>query len=304
MAHHHAHDHGHEHPHGTVAPSSAGALRLAFFINLAFTGVEVVGGLWTGSIAVLTDAFHDAGDCLVLGAAWYLQHVALKGRDAHYSYGYGRFSMLGGWLTSLVLIAGALFMLTVSVPRLWAPAMPDTVGMFGIAVFGLIMNALAAWKLHGGTSLNEQGAYLHLLEDVFGWAAVLVGAIVIHYTGWVVVDPLLSIGISAFILVNAIRTLRKGTGILMQQIPPNIDPEAIRTRLLKIPMVTDLHDQHMWTLDGNFVVHTVHLVVETTDLGQALNIKARAREELLAAGVQHATIELEMPGEHCGLKDH
>ncbi len=94
----HVHDHS-DHPHGHVHAAGAVALRTAFFINLAFTVVELVGGWWTGSIAVLTDAMHDAGDCLVLGAAWYLQRVALKGRDAHYSYGYGRYSMLGGWLT-------------------------------------------------------------------------------------------------------------------------------------------------------------------------------------------------------------
>ncbi|MBP7515992.1 MAG: cation transporter, partial [Flavobacteriales bacterium] len=104
----HAHPHTHgDHTHEHVGVTSIHALRLAFFVNLAFTLVEVAGGWWTGSIAVLTDAFHDTGDCLVLGTAWYLQRVAMKGRDAHYSYGYGRYSMLGGWLTSVVLIAGA-----------------------------------------------------------------------------------------------------------------------------------------------------------------------------------------------------
>ena len=121
MAHVHVHDHAghhqHEHPHGHVNTAGARALRTAFFINLAFTLVEVAGGLWTHSIAVLTDALHDAGDCLVLGTAWYLQRVALRGRDAHYSYGYGRYSMLGGWLTSVVLIIGAVLMLGVSIQR-------------------------------------------------------------------------------------------------------------------------------------------------------------------------------------------
>lgn len=311
MAHAHHHDHdGHEHAHhaghhhGHVDARSAAGLRLAFFINLAFTGVEVIGGWWTGSIAVLTDALHDAGDCLVLGTAWYLQRVALKGRDAHYSYGYGRYSMLGGWLTSVVLIVGALVMLWVSVPELWAERTPDTVGMMGIAVFGLIMNGLAAWKLHGGGTLNERGAYLHLLEDVLGWAAVLVGGALMYFTGWSFVDPLLSIGISLFILFNAVGTFRRGTGVLMQEVPPDIDLNAARERLLAIPHVSDLHDQHTWTLDGSFNVHTVHIVVADVGHQEALAIKSRARDELNAIGIHHATIELEWAGEECGLQHH
>ena len=305
MPHDHAHSHaGHhhhpEHPHGHVHAAGAASLRVAFFINLAFTLVEVAGGWWTGSIAVLTDALHDAGDCLVLGTAWYLQRVAMKGRDSHYSYGYGRYSMLGGWLTSVVLVVGALAMLVITVPKLWAPQLPHTEGMVLIALFGLLMNGLAAWKLHAGNTMNERGAYLHLLEDVLGWAAVLVGAIIIHLTGWAIVDPLLSVGISLFILFNAMGTLRKGTGILMQQIPPGIDAEAVRDRLLAIPQVTDLHDQHTWTLDGSFVVHTVHVVVGQVDLPQALTIKAEARRTLQELGIHHATIELEWDEEDCG----
>ena len=300
---HAGHDlHGHDHGHGHAA--GAASLRVAFFINLAFTVVEAVGGWWTGSIAVLTDALHDAGDCLVLGTAWWLQRVAMKGRDAQYSYGYGRYSMLGGWLTSVVLMVGAGAMLVLSVPRLWAPELPHTTGMMGIAVFGLLMNGLAAWKLHGGGSLNERGAYLHLLEDVLGWAAVLVGAVIMYFTGWAIVDPLMSVGIGVFILWNAVSTLRKGTGILMQEIPAGIDMQAIRTRLMTIPNVRDLHDQHTWTLDGNLVVHTVHVVVADVDLLQARGIKAQARAELKALGIHHATIELEWADEHCGLEHH
>ena len=300
-----AHSHDHEgHSHGHIAPGSVNALRIAFFINVAFTIIEVIGGWWTESIAVLTDAMHDAGDSLVLGTAWYLQGVAMKGRDAEYSYGYGRYSMLGGWLTSLVLIVGALFMFGFSVPRLWQPHVPHTLGMIGIAVFGLAMNGFAAWKLHAGGTLNERGAYLHLLEDVLGWAAVLVGGILIHYTGWAVVDPLLSMAISVYILVNAIGTLKKGTGILMQKDPAGIDAQAVRTRLMAIPHVEDLHDQHTWTLDGSFIVHTVHLVVSEEGLREALVIKNEARQALKALGINHATIELERADEHCDLEHH
>jgi len=303
-AHAHAHDHaGHEHTHGEPSMASAIALRTAFYINIAFTIIEAVGGWWTGSIAVITDAMHDGGDCLVLGAAWWLQRVAMKGRDARYSYGYGRYSMLGGWLTALVLIAGALGMLFFSIPRLWDNELPDTPGMIGIAIFGLAMNGFAAWKLHGGETLNERGAYLHLLEDVLGWAAVLVGAVIMYFTGFAWIDPLMSIGISLFILYNAFGTLRNGTAILMQAQPHRIHAEELEAELKQIPGVAELHDQHTWTLDGSFMIHTVHIVLGDVDATRASEIKILARNKLKTLGIHHATIELEWPGEHCSMEE-
>lgn len=310
MPHAHTHDHAHGHAthaghsHGVAEPKSVNALRLAFFVNLAFTIVEAVGGWWTESLAVLTDALHDAGDCLVLGVAWWLQRVAMKGRDAQNSYGYGRYSMLGGWLTSVALVVGALAMLVVTIPHLWHTHLPDATGMMVIAVFGLAMNGFAAWKLHGGHSLNERGAYLHLLEDVLGWAAVLVGAIVIRFTGWAFVDPLMGIGISIFILYNAIGTLRTGTRILMQEVPAGIDLGKVHEQLLAIGNVVDVHDQHIWSLDGTYTIHTVHLVVEANDLVGVRSIKEKARHVLTEAGIQHATIELEWADEPCALEHH
>ncbi|MCW5900044.1 MAG: cation transporter [Flavobacteriales bacterium] len=290
----------HQHAHGTTPPPppSVVALRTAFFLNLAFTVVEAIGGWLTNSIAVLTDAVHDLGDCLVLGAAWYLQGVATRGRDIRYSYGYARYSMLGGWLASVILIVGAVFMFTVSIPRLFAPVEPHSTGMMAIAVFGLLMNGLAAWRLHGGRTLNERGAYLHLLEDVLGWAAVLVGAIVIHFTGWAVVDPLLAMGISAYILVNAMGTLRKGTAILMQAQPHGVAAASVEAALLAIPGVRALTDAHTWSLDGEYVVASVHLEVATGSLEESHAIKELARHALHELGVHHATIELQWPGEH------
>jgi cobalt-zinc-cadmium efflux system protein len=298
--HHHAHGAGPGHHH----TASEKALRTAFLINAAFTVVEAAGGWWTHSIAVLSDALHDLGDCLVLGLAWYLQRLAVKGRDAHYSYGYGRYSMLGGWVSAWILIIGAGLMVVGAVPRFFSPVMPNTGGMMAIAVFGLLMNGLAAWKLHHGHTLNERGAYLHLLEDVLGWAAVLLGAVVIRTTGWAAIDPVLSIGISLFIAWNAARTLRQGTGILMQRGPERIDPVAVRTALLAIDRVRDVHDQHAWSLDGDYTVLTVHLVVDTQDLDLLRAVKEQARKALHALGVQHATIETERPNEVCELQHH
>jgi cobalt-zinc-cadmium efflux system protein len=292
--------HGHAHPHG----DSIGNLRLAFFLNLAFTIIEFVGGVWTESMAVISDAFHDLGDVLVLGTAWYLSIVALRGRDAEYTYGYGRFAMLGGWITALVLIIGSCVLLVFTALRLRDPGEPHTGGMLVLAVFGLAMNGFAAWRLHGGGSLNERGAYLHLMEDVLGWLAVLIGAVIMHFTGWTFIDPLLAMAIAAFVLFNALRTLRRGTRILMQRLPEGFDEGKVTRVLRELPHVTGVHDQHAWSLDGAYVVLTVHLLLDTDEPSIQRDVKAAARAALTACGVHHATIELEQAGEPCSLIHH
>jgi cobalt-zinc-cadmium efflux system protein len=305
MAHHHAHDHAHGEGHaGHDHRQGAENLRFAFLFNLAFTLIEVAGGFWTGSMAVLSDALHDMGDALVLGAAWYMSRLAVRGRDARYSYGYGRYGMLGGWLTALVLAISSVVLMAFTLSRINGEHVPQADGMIILAVFGLLMNGLAAWKLHGGGSLNERGAFLHLMEDVLGWAAVLVGAVVIRFTGLGIVDPLLSVAINLFVLFNAVRTLRKGTGILMQGQPEGYDEEAVRKALRGLPHVVGSHDQHAWTLDGEYIVLTVHLEVDTLDAAERTRITTAARTLLKEMGVHHATIELEHPQDECSLQDH
>lgn len=298
-----AHD-THQHAHGSHHHGSTRNLRIAFLLNLGFALVEVFGGLWANSLAVLSDALHDMGDAMVLGAAWYLSGLAMRGRDGKYSYGYARYSMLGGWLTALVLAAGSLVLMVFTLSRINQAHEPHTGGMILLAFVGLGMNGLAAWKLHGGSSLNEQGAFLHLLEDVLGWAAVLVGAVIIRYTGWGLLDPLLSVAINIYVLFNAVRTLRKGTGILMQRLPEGFDELRVTAALRALPHVAGVHDQHAWTLDGEYIVLTVHLEVDTTNADERSALTAQAREMLLGMGVHHATIELEQPQDHCVLQDH
>lgn len=297
-----AHDH-HDHAHA-LHGSGARNLRVAFWLNLAFTGIEFVGGLWTDSMAVLSNALHDLGDALVLGAAWYLSRLATRGRDASYSYGYGRYGMLGGWLTAVMLAVGSVVLAVITLWRLREVHQPHANGMLVLAVFGLAVNGLAALRLRRGHSLNERGAYLHLLEDVLGWAAVLVGALILRATGWALIDPLLSLAINAFVLFNALRTLREGTGILMQRLPKDFDEEGITVALRGLAHVVGSHDQHAWTLDGHYVVLTVHVEVDTLDADVQRSVKQEARRLLAERGVQHATIEIEERSETCALQHH
>lgn len=160
---------GHEH-------EASRNLGIAFLLNLAFVGIEIGGGLWTNSIAILTDALHDTGDTLSLGLAWYLQRLSGRRPDAKFTYGYRRFSSLGAFVTGVVLIVGLAIVGWNAIQRLLLPEPVNAPGMLGIAVAGILLNGLAAWKLHGGHSLNERIVSWHFLEDTLGWVAVLLGS--------------------------------------------------------------------------------------------------------------------------------
>ena len=179
-----AHDHHHHHEH-----QSGKNLRIAFFLNLAFTILEIIGGFYVNSIAILSDAIHDLGDSLSLGTSWYLDNKSKKGADSKFSFGYRRFSLLGALINSVVLIAGSIYVITEAVGRLMEPQHSDANGMIIFAIIGVAVNGYAAWKLSGGKSLNERVVSWHLIEDVLGWVAVLIVAIVIRFWDIHYLDP-------------------------------------------------------------------------------------------------------------------
>jgi len=189
----------HNHHHHTTEN-----IKVAFFLNLSFTVIELVGGLLTNSMAILSDALHDLGDSVSLGLAWYFQRIAQKKSDLSYSYGYKRFSLLGAFINSLILSVGSIFILVEAIPRLFDPKQPDASGMIILAIIGVIVNGFAVLRLKKGKSINEKVVSLHLLEDVLGWLAVLIGSIVMYFFNLPVIDSLLSIGIAIFILLNVL----------------------------------------------------------------------------------------------------
>lgn len=293
--HHHHHDHtGHDHHH-----HATGNIKVAFFINLAFSAIELVGGLYTNSVAILSDALHDLGDSMSLGVSWYFQKIAQKDRDLKYSYGYRRFSILGAVINSLVLVAGSILILTEAIPRLFHPESPNAEGMMYFAIGGILANGLAAWKLSGGESLNERAVYLHLLEDVLGWVATLIASIVMHYTDSPIVDPILAMCISVFILSNVYKNLKDAMKILLQGTPEKIDIAKIQQELSSLPGVIDTHDCHAWSMDGQYNILSIHLVVTETDLSKLATLKLQAKDLLRKARIDHATLELETAGERC-----
>jgi len=289
--------HDHHHAHGDHSTSK---IRIAFFINLGFSVIELIGGLYTNSVAILSDALHDLGDSMSLGVSWYFQKVARKGRDKEFSYGYRRFSVLGAVINSLVLVVGSILILTEAIPRLFDPATPDAQGMIYLAIGGILANGLAAYKLHGGHSLNERAVYLHLLEDVLGWVATLIAALIMLYQDWPIVDSLLAIFISLFILFNVYKNLKKALKIILQGTPEEINPKRIDELLRAIPKVISTHDCHIWSMDGQYHILSIHLVVEKyNELQELSEIKQKAKDLLKKEHIDHATIEFETEDEKC-----
>ncbi|MFT6970644.1 MAG: cobalt-zinc-cadmium efflux system protein [Roseivirga sp.] len=289
----HDHHHGHHH-HGTKN------LRVAFFLNLFFTLVEIVGGIYTGSLAILSDALHDLGDSLSIGLSWYFQKLSQKGRDKKFSYGYKRFSLLGAVINSIVLLAGAVVILTKAIPALFDPNTVDAKGMMYLAIFGVIVNGAAVLKLRNGSSINEKVISLHLLEDVLGWVAVLIGSLVMMFWDLPIIDPVLSLLIAVYIIYNASRNLKKSTLIILQAKPNDVDIEQIHKTLLSIPEITGVHDCHVWSMDGEYNVLSAHLVIEAAiSMDEMANIKTKAKSLLKQEHIDHATFEFEGKGEHC-----
>ncbi|MFY0601828.1 MAG: cation transporter [Cyclobacteriaceae bacterium] len=290
----------HNHSHHHDEPADSKNIKIAFFLNLAFSIIELIGGLWTNSVAILSDALHDFGDSLSLGVSWYFQNISKKERDEAFSYGYARFSVLGAIINSIVLIVGSIIILMESIPRLFDPQNPDGEGMIYLAIGGIVFNGLAAWKLHTGSSLNERAVYLHLLEDILGWVATLIAALIIEFQGWPIIDPLLAMGIALFILLNVFRNLKKAAKIILQATPENINIEKIHDALRNLNGVLDFHDCHVWSLDGQFQVLSVHLTVNENEKLETLSkIKNEAKRQLQQLNIDHATIEFETDQEDC-----
>ncbi|MEO1253536.1 MAG: cation diffusion facilitator family transporter [Bacteroidota bacterium] len=292
----HNHDHSHHHSEDNV--------KVAFFLNLSFTIIEIIGGLYTNSLAILSDALHDLGDSLSLGLSWYFQKLSKKGRTRTFSYGYKRFSLLGAVINSIVLVVGSIFILTKAIPELFNPEETNVQGMFYLSILGIVVNGAAVFKLRKGESLNEKVVSLHLLEDVLGWVAVLVGSIIMMFTDAPFIDPLLSVLISLFVLYNVYKNLRKSMLVILQGIPEDISMDHIRRKLTEMPEVLDIHDCHAWSMDGQYNILTIHLQLDQDyKLSQQAKLKETARSKLNDESVNHITIEFEMQNENCELQD-
>lgn len=279
--------------------SSTHKILVAFLLNLGFSIFEFFGGLFTGSIAIASDAVHDLGDAISILVAYLLERYSRKAPDSQHTYGYARYSVIGSLITTVILLSGSCFVIFGAVQRLFHPAPVNYDGMLIFAIIGVVVNFIAAWYTHAGASLNQKSVNLHMLEDVLGWVVVLIGAIVMRFTDFALLDPLLSIAVATFILIHALEGFKSILDLFLEKTPSGLSLDELRRDLLSIRGVRDVHHIHLWSLDGYQNYVTLHVVC----LHPSPALKANIREKLLSHHhITHATIELETPREHCHAK--
>ena len=270
-------------------------ILIAFILNLAFSIFEFVGGIITGSVAIISDAIHDIGDATSIGVAFFLEKKSKKQPNKKYTYGYARYSVIGSVLTTLILLFGSVMVIYNAVSRIINPTEINYNGMIIFAIVGVCVNFGAALLTRDGDSLNQKAVNLHMLEDVLGWIVVLIGAIIMRFTNFYIIDPLMSIGVAIFILINALKNLKDVLDIFLEKTPHGINIDDIREHICEVEGVLSVHHIHIWSMDGHNNYATMHVVIN----GNAHIIKDKIRDELREHGVGHITLEFEVEDEHC-----
>lgn len=283
-----------EHPHPHTLDTTRG-FRVAFFINLGFGMLELVAGLLTNSVAILADVIHVLGHSTSLGLAWYLEHYSHKDRDSAYTFGYRRFSLLGALVGATVLFIGSLVVLSQAIPRLFSPEPAHAPGMAAFSLFAIGVYSFAFLRLKRSSGYNAQIAAWNLMQDVLGWIAIFVASVALLFNSRLsFLDPLLSIGLTTFVILNAIRALRFTLKVLLQATPEHIPLRYIRYKLEALPQVQSTHHTHIWSLDGERHVLTTHLIVNSTTTRQEV---AQIRREIRAIArdwhIDDVTVEIE-----------
>lgn len=287
----------------TESSSSRTAIRTAFLLNLAFALIEIVGGWWTNSVAILADALHDLSDAASLGFSGYLENVSLRGHDERYSYGYRRYSLLAALATTLVIVLGSIFLLSEAIPRLFRPEHPNAAGMAGFAVLGIAVNGYAALRTGRGKTMNMRAVTWHLIEDVLGWVAVLAVSLVLLVWDVHGLDALLSILITGYVLFRVAKNLRMTMSLFLQAVPQGIRLEELERKLRELPAVKSIHHTHIWSLDGEHNVVTSHVVVPASATQQDLiRIKRSFRDLVRPLAPEHTTLEIEFEDGDCSME--
>ncbi len=268
---------------------------IAFMLNLLFSAFEFIGGILTGSFAILSDSLHDLGDAGSIAISYLFEKKSSKAPDDTYTYGYKRYSVLGSMIMTLILIIGSVTIIYNAIIRILDPTPVNHNGMIILAFVGIAVNFVATLVTREGHTLNEKAVNLHMLEDVLGWAVVLIGAFVIKFTGITVIDPLLSICVAVFVLINALRTLTDAISVFLEKTPKTLNTEDIKHCLACIDGVLDVHHIHLWSMDGTTGYATMHIVTDK----ESHHIKDKIKAELKSHGIFHSTLELESSIENC-----
>ena len=265
-------------------------ILIAFLLNITFSIFEFFGGIFTNSVAILSDSIHDLGDAISIGISYFMERKSKKPGDNNYTYGYVRYSILGGVITTTILLVGSILVIISATKRLINPVEVNYNGMIIFAIIGVILNFIAAYVTKEGDSINQKSVNLHMLEDVLGWIVVLIGAIIMNFTDIRILDSIMSIAVAIFILINSLKNLKKVLDLFLEKTPDDINIDELKTHLLQIKGVDDIHHIHVWSIDGFNNYATMHIVSKSNDIAK---VKNEIREELLEHNICHAILETE-----------
>ncbi len=257
--------------------------------------MEFIGGVFSNSVAIMSDAIHDLGDATSIGVSYFLERKSKKGPDEKYTYGYIRYSVMGSLITTVILLVGSLIVIFNSIKRIINPVEVNYNGMLIFAIFGVIINFGAAYFTREGDSLNQKSVNLHMLEDVLGWVVVLIGAIIMKFTDISLIDPIMSICVSSYILINTFKNFQEIVELFLEKTPKGISISELEEHITEIKGVIGVHHIHVWSIDGYSNFATMHIITNE-DSGK---IKKKVKEELKEHGIGHSTIEIEKENEHC-----
>ena len=264
---------------------------LAFFLNLSYAIVEFIAGEIFGSSAVLADSVHDLGDAIAIGISAFLETISNREEDSHYTLGYKRFSLLGALVTAVILMTGSVLVILGNITKLFHPQAVNDEGILWLGIIAISVNVIASLVVRKGKTKNESILSLHFLEDTLGWVAVILMAIVLRFTDWYILDPLLSLVISIFILSKAIPRFWSTLKIFLDAVPEGVDIKQVKSDLEQLDHVTSINQLNLWTMDGlekNAIVHVCLKEIEQMEL-----CKESIRSKLKDCGFQNITIEID-----------
>lgn len=267
------------------------AVWLAFFLNLSYAIVEFIAGGVFGSSAVLADSVHDMGDAIAIGVSAFLETISNREEDSHYTLGYKRFSLLGAMVTAVILMTGSVLVILGNITKLFHPQAVNDEGILWLGIIAISVNVIASLVVRKGKTKNESILSLHFLEDTLGWVAVILMAIVLRFTDWYILDPLLSLVISIFILSKAIPRFWSTLKIFLDAVPEGVDIKQVKSDLEQLDHVASLNQLNLWTMDGlekNAIVHVCLKEIEQMEL-----CKESIRSKLKDCGFQNVTIEVD-----------
>ena len=283
-----AHNHIHLHGEGTGKN-----ILSAFFINLAFTIISLIGGWLTNSVAIISDSIHDLGCTVSIALAWLFERIAGHKPTSHFTFGYRRFTLLGAFVNAFILLGGSSIVLYESIGRLAHPEAVDAEGMLWFALLAILFKGLAVWRTWKGTSVNQRMVSLHLLGDCLGWVAVLIASAVMMFVEVPLLDPILSVCISLYILYNVVHNLIVAFRIVLEGVPSSIDYNALKTEATALPGIADIEVLRVWSMDNEHHVAEAVLTTTLSTWDEVETLKESLRALFAHYGINQSVIEMQ-----------